>query len=274
MPFLNVRDDLELFYTDEGEGEVPLLFVHGWTCDSNDWNWQLDYFTQSNRVLAVDLRGHGASTVMADGYEPRVFAEDISLLLGKLRIAKVVGIGHSLGALVVSALAVKYPDLVNGVAAIEPSYGYGPADAARMIAAAEEMNEQTAMGVTSAMFGHAYGPHMPGFFKTWHRRRMLAMQPHVIAGSYRTNWLGPIQFGTRAETEEYLAGRTCPSLTIYTRGHWDIAAWATALGRAGVDQVTYLELGHWPHQEAPDLINSRIGTWLQGLPGQVVKDRT
>jgi pimeloyl-ACP methyl ester carboxylesterase len=266
MPFLKVRDDLELFYTDEGEGGTPLLFVHGWTCDSHDWAWQLEYFAQRARVIAVDLRGHGASSVMpAGGYEARVFAEDIALLLAALDVPKVVGIGHSLGGLVVSALAVDHPDLVEGVVAIEPSYGYAPTDAARMIAAAEAMTLETAVETAAAIAGFADGPHTPDFFRSWHRRRMLSLPAHVVAESFTRNWTGPEQFGVRAQTEAYLDRRTCPSLTVYSAGHEDCAAWATTRARAGLDEAVYLPLGHWPQHETPGLFNALIENWTMRL---------
>jgi pimeloyl-ACP methyl ester carboxylesterase len=266
VPFLKIRDELELFYTDEGEGSVPLLFVHGWTCDSHDWNWQLQHFAASRRVIAVDLRGHGLSTVLPGGYDPRQFAEDLALLLRALDVPKVVAVGHSLGGMVVSALAVEHPTLVDGVVAIEPSYGFSPAEAAPLVAAAEAMSVDNAVGMTLAMLDFADGPRLPGFFKAMHRRRVLAMQPHVVAEAFRTNWLGAAQFGTQAETEAYFAGRTCPALTVYAGGHEEATAWATSQARAGLDEVTYLPLGHWPHQEVPDLINSMISNWLQRLP--------
>ena len=56
MAFVKI-DDVELFFTDEGKG-TPVLFVHGWACDSNDWIWQIASFMSNHRVIAVDLRGH------------------------------------------------------------------------------------------------------------------------------------------------------------------------------------------------------------------------
>ena len=35
--------DVQLFYTDEGTGDPPMLFVHGYTGDSHDWSWQLPH---------------------------------------------------------------------------------------------------------------------------------------------------------------------------------------------------------------------------------------
>src|SRR5436309_1794798 len=39
MPYAEL-DGTRLFFTDEGEGP-PILFVHGYTCDSHDWSWHL-----------------------------------------------------------------------------------------------------------------------------------------------------------------------------------------------------------------------------------------
>ena len=59
--------DVRLFFTDDGEGGPPMLFVHGYTCDSHDWSWQLAHFGATHRVIAVDLRGHGRSSVPDGG---------------------------------------------------------------------------------------------------------------------------------------------------------------------------------------------------------------
>jgi pimeloyl-ACP methyl ester carboxylesterase len=84
-----------LFYTDEGAGE-PLLLVHGWTCDSNDYLWQVAHFRATRRVIAPDLRGHGRSAVLPDGYDARTFARDLVELLDLLGVATCVAVGHSL----------------------------------------------------------------------------------------------------------------------------------------------------------------------------------
>ena len=39
-------------FTDEGTDEDPMVFVHGFSCDSHDWSWQLPHFGASHRVIA------------------------------------------------------------------------------------------------------------------------------------------------------------------------------------------------------------------------------
>jgi pimeloyl-ACP methyl ester carboxylesterase len=114
VPFAEL-DDVRLFYTDEGAGDPPILFVHGFSCDSHDWTWQLPHFVARHRVLAVDIRGHGRSSVPSDGYDPVQFAADLAALLEQIDVPSVVAIGHSLVGVIVSALAVEHPERVRAV---------------------------------------------------------------------------------------------------------------------------------------------------------------
>lgn len=113
--------DARLFYTDDGAGP-PVLLVHGWSCDSHDWSWQFEAFSEHHRVIAADNRGHGRSSVTTDGYRPRTFAADLARLVQSLDAGPVVAIGHSLGGVIVSALAVEHPELVRAVVAVDPAY--------------------------------------------------------------------------------------------------------------------------------------------------------
>ncbi len=49
----------ELGYDATGKGEPTLLFLHGWCGDRSFFAPQFDYFSQSHRVVSVDLPGHG-----------------------------------------------------------------------------------------------------------------------------------------------------------------------------------------------------------------------
>src|SRR5215470_6266999 len=112
---------VRLFYTDEGSGDPALVFVHGFACDSHDWSWQLPHFREKHRVVAVDLRGHGRSSAPDQGYGAVDLAGDVAALLRQLSFGPVVAVGHSLGASVVSGLAVEHADLVSGLVCVDPA---------------------------------------------------------------------------------------------------------------------------------------------------------
>jgi hypothetical protein len=71
-----MRATARLFTTEAGTGKNVVL-LHGWTCDSHDWSWQLPLFESEYRVVAADQRGHGRSEVMPSGaYTPADYVAD------------------------------------------------------------------------------------------------------------------------------------------------------------------------------------------------------
>ena len=265
MAFETVREGLTLFYTDDGKGEIPLLFVHGWACDSHDWSWQIPHFAEKARVIAVDLRGHGASTATEDGYEPEVFAEDLVLLLDRLKVDRVVAIGHSLGGSVVAALAVNHPGRVAGVVPIDPMYGWPRDQAIGFIQLAEAARDDNGREVASQVLDRA-SVTGPEFLRTWHSRRALASNARACAETLWSVWIHPRQFATRPESDVYLARRQCPALSIFNSERRDTVEWAQSLARSPLDRALTLPTGHWAHQEEPRVVNHLIETWIADLP--------
>jgi pimeloyl-ACP methyl ester carboxylesterase len=75
------RPMAKLFMTEVGMGRSVML-LHGWTCDSHDWSWQLPLFERKYRVVAADPRGHGRSEVIPSGaYAPADYVTDIETLI-------------------------------------------------------------------------------------------------------------------------------------------------------------------------------------------------
>lgn len=103
-----VRDGVVLAYDDAGSGYPPAVFVHRAACDRRCWNQQVPRFSSDHRVVAVDLRGHGASDAPSERYTVRLFADDLASTCTPLGIESPVVIGHSLGGLVALDFASAY----------------------------------------------------------------------------------------------------------------------------------------------------------------------
>ena len=114
------RDGLSLFYEQEGSGDPPLVFIHGWCCDHTFFQPQFAYFKAAHTVTALDLRGCGRSDRPAGGYDIPTLADDVAWLCRELRLAKPVVIGHSLGGMIAIELAARYPSLPAAVVADDP----------------------------------------------------------------------------------------------------------------------------------------------------------
>src|SRR5258707_4277252 len=97
----------------------PLVLVNGWTGDHGIFTPQIAHFGQTRRVVAVDLRGHGASDAPDQEYTIRGFADDIAWQCAQLGLQKPVVIGHRFGGAVVLELCWRYPELASGMVMID-----------------------------------------------------------------------------------------------------------------------------------------------------------
>jgi len=110
--------DVEIAYLDAGEGE-PIVLVHGFA-STKEVNWvQPGWVSTLNRagrrVVALDNRGHGASSKLYDpaAYHSATMADDVRALLDHLKIARADIMGYSMGARITAFLAVRHPERVR-----------------------------------------------------------------------------------------------------------------------------------------------------------------
>lgn len=267
MPSAQMAKDLEIFYTIEGTGPQTLLFIHGWACDSQDWLLQTTHFSTAYQVVAADNRGHGHSSVTESGYDVLTLAHDLKKLLDVLGIERVIPVGHSLGGLIASAFAVEYPDRVDAVICIDPAYGLAPAEVAAFAPVVDQLAAQNDHEVTEAVMASLDGPTTPVFFAAWHARRAAGTDRRVVVEAAKSFSIAPEALGPRDRSEAYLARRTCPALTIWSGHHEERAIWERTLpGRNPYSSAIHVPLAHWPHHDAPTMINMSIEHWLRGLP--------
>ncbi|HEY2228064.1 MAG TPA: alpha/beta fold hydrolase [Xanthobacteraceae bacterium] len=112
------HDDVEIAFLDEGEGE-PIVLVHGFASNATV-NWvQPGWFTTlkgaGRRIIALDNRGHGASSKLYDpaAYHTTLMAADVNALLDHLGLGRADVMGYSMGARITAFLALQNPQRVR-----------------------------------------------------------------------------------------------------------------------------------------------------------------
>ncbi|MHB1087652.1 MAG: alpha/beta fold hydrolase [Acidimicrobiales bacterium] len=104
-----------------GQG-APVVLVHGITESKRSWDPLVERLSHSHEVLAVDLRGHGASAKLAP-YDILTMASDVHEVLETAQLGEPLLIGHSLGGTVVSAYAAMFAS--RGVINVDQSLRLG-----------------------------------------------------------------------------------------------------------------------------------------------------
>jgi pimeloyl-ACP methyl ester carboxylesterase len=255
---------VQLFYTDEGTGDPPMLFVHGYTCDSHDWIWQLPHFAAEHRVIALDLRGHGRSSTPETGFEPPVFAADVARLVEHLGCAPVVAVGHSLGALVISALAVEHPEMVRALVAVDPGYLVDDAAVEGIPALMAGMETSDPVPFVQGLLGRSETRASDPALRAWRQRRVAGLPAHVLRDTLAKMSAGDEVSARRSAGERYLPRRCCPVLSFYAdpaRVPVEAALFADARSKA----VSWEGCNHWLHQERPAEFNALVDTWLKSI---------
>lgn len=111
---------VEIAYLDEGEGE-PIVLVHGFASTKEvNWvntAWVTTLTRAGRRVIALDDRGHGASSKLYDpaAYHSAKMADDVRALMDDLNIERADVMGYSMGARITAFLALDHPARVRSV---------------------------------------------------------------------------------------------------------------------------------------------------------------
>jgi pimeloyl-ACP methyl ester carboxylesterase len=195
-----------------------------------------------------------------DGYEPLDFATDVAHLLDCLDCPSVIAIGHSMGALVLSALAVEHPERVPALVAVDPAYLVDSAwgDVAALSA---QVGDGDPVLFVQTLLGASDTPDSPPFLHTWHRRRVAGMPPHVLVQTLR-GMASESEISSRRESgARYLARRRCPVLSVYARSS-RLSAETALFSDPRSEAVAWSGTGHWLHQERPDVFNATVESWL------------
>jgi len=94
-------DGVMINYYIKGSEKKALVFVHGYSCSSEYWWPQLEYFSKNYTTVAVDLAGHGESGLNRKEYSMEAFGDDVKSVIEHLDLNQVVLIGHSMGGPVI-----------------------------------------------------------------------------------------------------------------------------------------------------------------------------
>ena len=113
-------NNIEMYYeitdfTDPWEEPETLMLIHGYIFNARFWFPQVPAFCKEFRVVTVDSRGYGRTTIPEKGFTIKTMASDLKVLLDKLKIDKAYILGHCSGGCITQQFALDYPEKVKGL---------------------------------------------------------------------------------------------------------------------------------------------------------------
>ena len=117
--FAHMGDTRTAFF-DAGEGE-PVIFIHGLAANLTHWVHIAPHFSRRFRVLGIDLPGCGESAELSTGFSVDNFREHIIRWMDYLEIEKATIVGHSLGGMITTSLAIEHPDRIKSAVLVNPA---------------------------------------------------------------------------------------------------------------------------------------------------------
>jgi len=101
-----------LYHRVFGDGETPLIILHGLFGSSDNWQTLAKRFAEKGRIILVDQRNHGRSFHNKE-MDYDLMADDLVHLMDDMGLEKADVLGHSMGGKTVMRFAMKYPERCN-----------------------------------------------------------------------------------------------------------------------------------------------------------------
>jgi len=144
-------------FSDIGKGTAVIL-LHGFLENSTMWDNIIPNLAQRNRVIAIDLLGHGKSDCLGYVHSMDLFAEIVEAVLKHLRIRKCILVGHSLGGYVALAFAEKNTTKVKGLCLMNSTSNADDDERKKLRARANKMIQTNFQSMVRMSFINLFGP--------------------------------------------------------------------------------------------------------------------
>ncbi len=216
------------------------VFLHGFGGQASQWKYQLQHFSLENRVIALDLRGHGASDKPAGKYDMPQLQADLETALKALKVhGTFVLAGHSFGGAIATEFALHHPEQIEALI---------------LIATAGEFKLN---------WLYRLGLHLPNILLRLIApltRQWLSAPPHALKPFYLHNlskWIGWERF----------AALQVPTLVV--RGHRDLVFERPMFEKVarsipGAEEADIRVSGHMVMLERREAVDRAIERFLAG----------
>lgn len=247
---------VDLAVTERGDGAPPIVYLHGWTGASEDFDDAATVLAARRRVVTWDHRGHGGSG-HAGPYTIAQLATDATAVMDASGIDDAVVIGHSMGGVVAQRLVLDAPARVRGLVLVGTFGSHLPLTEplAQVAEAACTMAETHGMQAVAA----AQQAVVAARDDDADTRRLLRTDPAAFAGLMRDMRALPCRL-------DALGGVAVPTLVVCGTGDVGLRGASKRLAEAipAARLVWFDGAAHSPQVDDPARFAALVGDFVDG----------
>jgi epoxide hydrolase 4 len=274
---------INLHYVTQGTGELVLL-LHGFPEFWYSWRYQIPVLARHFKVVVPDLRGYNDSDKPETGYDIDTLTQDVLGLIHNLGFSKAHIVGHDWGGMIGWNLAQNFPESLHSLSLLSaPPPGLLARSLFNNLDQVRRNWYLLALQVP-AIPEWLLQQNLANFLRDWFQVqaiRKAAFSTETLriyqsalsktgvlssALNYYRNWLSPQAWLTKLQ--EPLSSIQVPTLVLW--GQED-AILSPSLAK-GFERFIpnpfrlklIPECGHWIQQEAPQLVNLELLSFLRG----------
>lgn len=251
----------EVAYDDFGSGPV-LVLLHSLGTSRALWSVVAAQWARQFRVIAIDARGHGASTNRG-GYLPDAVAADVLGVLAALRIDRFALVGISMGGLtavrVAAALGPRVTSLVLSSSYVSAA---GPRGEQRVATVEQMLGRMSMAGFARAYVEQTLAPVTP-----WAERERIAQQ---IASVSKDDYLQTVRAICRDDIAPLLERVVARTLILEAQTDLSVPKEQGRRLAAGIAGAVIAEIPDTRHLaccDAPDAYVRAVTEFVSGGPG-------
>ncbi|HSM94588.1 MAG TPA: alpha/beta hydrolase [Rhizomicrobium sp.] len=261
--------DVTLHYVQAGPATAKtLVLIPGWSCASGVWRRQIDYFSKTMHVVAIDPRSQGESGKTADGNTPLQRARDYEAVFAALKLNDMVLVGWSQGVQDVASYIDQFgTKRLRGTVLVDASVSRGSA-----AVSANPKFVQTLLGGIDI-----YAKHKRDYLEgMMHAIFTVKMSDADFNSLVDTGMRTPTDTGIAelnadmlgADLTPALSRFDVPTLVVASAKSFELAeqkAEAAQLPHGSFVQIE--QAGHGVFVDRPDAFNRALDTFIAALPG-------
>lgn len=119
-----IKDNSKIFYEKAGEGKYTFVLLHGTGGSHKQFEPVIHLLAQCNKIIYLDLRGHGSSDERSEEYKIETYAQDVVWLCEQLAVKNPIFVGLSMGGNIAVEIAASFPHLPQGIALLDSALLY------------------------------------------------------------------------------------------------------------------------------------------------------